>query len=404
MAITKYTSVVEIGSGSVKFMIGYAKDNHPIPVYYAKKRLERPLFGRKLTDEDKKSTINALSFFHHLDNETLAVKVSLDSAVLLLPPLNLRVYQSGKATNVVAPNDIISQVDVSNVHTLIKKESLPNGTGLVDIVPDRFSLDDGTSTSIPPIGRKSHLLRMEAKLHCLPEDIITGYRQLCEGASFRIEQQIVETYASSTFFTSLPNFPETYFYIDIGANITSVAFIGHHQPFASSYIELGGETLTSYISKSLNLSISEANYLKEKFGIQRDDYHYQIPLFVKDGRKIYQKELNRVISEFLEIYIEKLKAPIFSVCQAVHLNSSRKEMAILGGGGSLLSGLTKVLETKNLPNISSFQAILPSVPGANDPAAINLLGAISARSTYRGTLEDNYAGVSTLSRDLGRGE
>ena len=404
MAITKYTSVLEIGTGSAKFMIGYAKDHRPVPVFYAKKRYDHPILHTSFTAEDMKSIIAAIQSFRHMEDESLVVKVSLDSAVLLLPPLNLMVYQSGKATNVVATNDIINQVDVSNVHTLIKKEALPSGVGLVDIVPDRFTLEDGTSTKFPPLGKKSHILKMDAKLHCLPYETITTYRQLCEGAGFRIEQQLVETYATSTLLSANPNLPSTFYYLDIGAHISTVSFIGGHQPFASSYIECGGDTLTNYLMNSLNISFSEATYLKEKFGLLKAGRKYEIPLLVKGDRVIKQKDLNEAIEAFLTLYSEKLKAPFYSVMEKIKIDQSNKQPLLIGGGGSLLSGLLPYLTSINLPGVSNIYSYIPPFPGARDPAAINLLGAIAARSSYRGTLEDNYAGVSTLSRNVDRGE
>ena len=88
----------------------------------------------------------------------------------------------------------------------------------------------------------------------------------------------------------------------------------------------------------------------------------------------------------------------------IKIDQSNKQPLLIGGGGSLLSGLLPYLTSINLPGVSNIYSYIPPFPGARDPAAINLLGAIAARSSYRGTLEDNYAGVSTLSRNVDRGE
>ena len=403
MSATKYTAAIEIGTGSVKYLAGYARGGRPVPVHKAERALPCPFHPGKNTEEETKAIRQVLRSFREREDDHLGAKLDSGSAVLLLPSLSLAVYQCEKGTHVVSGDDVIGQLDVSNVHTLVRKERIPDGYRLVDIVPECFLLSDGTIARKPPIGRRSDVLTMKAMLHLLPESLVLAYRQLVESAGFRVEQLFVESYAASCLLEGEEGVPEAYFYCDIGARRTVLTLVGKGRPFAASYFDLGSEDLTDHLARELHLSREEASLLKERRGLVGKRWKHEEPLLEKEGRPIYQDALDESIRRFLQTYGERLRAPLLQIAESARLPEAMKAPLFLGGRGALLRGLGEELGRLSLPRVSYARTFIPDVPGAMDPGLIPLLGAIAARGAYRGTMEEGYAGVSTLSR-AGKGE
>jgi hypothetical protein len=111
----------------------------------------------------------------------------------------------------------------------------------------------------------------------------------------------------------------------------------------------------------------------------------------------YQNNLNAVIENFFDTYDSYLNNGITTLLSQKLVGDFSKTPLVFGGGGSLLYGLTSLLVSS--VGKRPYYLYAPKVIGARDPGAINLLGLICAEGSYRGTLEDNYHGVSTLSRD-----
>ena len=55
MSATKYTAAIEIGTGSVKYLAGYARGGRPVPVHKAERPLPCPFHPGKNTEEETKA-------------------------------------------------------------------------------------------------------------------------------------------------------------------------------------------------------------------------------------------------------------------------------------------------------------------------------------------------------------
>lgn len=404
MEKTKVTAALEIASSGAKFAVGYCLNNRPIILYYGKKKFpDGILKDGKIIDPERLAPI--LASFFHLEDEELSLKISADNVSLVLPPLGLQIYQNDKTTNVVASDSRIDRIDISNVMAIVRKESIPNNNVVVDIVPDDFVLQNGKVFSNPPIGERSDTLTVQAKVHTLPEKIVYAFRHAIENAGVRVRRNSVATYCVSQLFASDKALPENYVYVDLGARLTTVSLIGNTQPYASVFYPVGSDDLTEDIAAAFGISEEEANLLKEKYGYDTREHKYALPLMsIDDGeggkKALTQNDLNQVIASFFKERLSSLLSAAFNSLFARQPNgdSLRERLPlIVSGGGSLLNGLSQLL--KPLFNNRDYIHFVPNILGARDPGANNLLGLIVAEGVYRGTLEDNYHGVSTLSRN-----
>ena len=398
----KNTAVLEICSSSVKFAVGYSEGRVPHVLYYKK----FPISGF-VKDGQIPNPIalgEALAPYLKIEDEELKLKVDPTEINFVVPPIGFQVFQNDKTTNVV--RDTIEQLDISNVTLMLKRDGVPTGSYLVDIVPDAFVIGNGRQYSNPPIGERAEYLTLFAKIFTLPEAIYSSYVQSAQSAGLRVIHSSVATQCAAMMVKSEGNLPSTYFYLDMGAHLTTVSLIGNNSPFASLYFPLGGDDLTEKIAKAFDISFEEAETLKKKFGYDERTFAYPSPIFKKDvdGNKktISQTQLNTLISEFFTSYNAYIKNAINTLIdnQAKAQGMTDKTPfaslpLVVSGGTSLLKGLDKVLDNFGGRNIHKF---MPKTLGARDPGATNILGLIVLGGEYRGTLEDNYHGISSLTR------
>jgi cell division ATPase FtsA len=398
----KYTACLEISSDYAKFAVGSVLHNQPVILYYAKKPLKGGLLKGEI--DNPKLIQDVIKGFLQIQDESLGLKINGTSVSIVVPPLGFQIYRCETVTNVIASTSLIDKIDIANVMSLVKKEPIPNGNVIVDIVPDAFILSNGKGYANPPLGEKSDSLAVQAKVHTLPEKLLYDYRSTVEGAGFRVKRACVASYCASQLIASDKTMPETYIYVDIGAHLTTVSFVGKTSPFGSLFFAEGGDDLTSAISDAFSVSLEDATLLKEKYGYDPRVSKYQMPLIKSkddDGKPTvyFQNNLNAVIENFFDTYDSLLNNAITTLLakKLIAEGGMEKIPLVFGGGGSLLYGLTSLLVSS--VGKRPYFLYAPKVIGARDPGAINLLGLICAEGSYRGTLEDNYHGVSTLSRD-----
>lgn len=398
----KNTAVLEICSSSVKFAVGYSEGRVPHVLYYKK----FPLSGF-VKDGQIPNPIalgEAIAPNLNIEDEDLKLKVDPTTINFVVPPIGFQVFQNDKTTNVV--RDTIEQLDISNVTLMLKRDEVPNGSYLVDIVPDAFVTDKGKTFGNPPIGERAEYLTLFAKIFTLPEQIYSSYVQAAQSAGLRVLRSSVATQCAAMMVASEGGYPSTYFYLDLGAHLTTVSLIGNNSPYASLFFPLGGDDLTNKIAQAFEIPLEDAEMLKKKFGYDERTFAYPTPIYKKDidgvKKTISQNQLNTVITEFFTSYNAYIKNAINTLIdnQAKAQNMADKTPfaslpLVVSGGTSLLKGLEKLLDDLDGRKLHKFS---PKTLGARDPGATNILGLIVASGEYRGTLEDNYHGISSLTR------
>jgi cell division protein FtsA len=400
MEASKNTAVLEITDDAAKFAIGYAIGGQPILVY----KTERPVRGlvKNGVVTDVKGVSDVIKDFLHIEDEAARLKINALNLSIIIPPLGLQIYQNTKITNVVSSQALVDQIDVTNLNSLLMKDPIPNGNVIVDIIPDAFDLDNGKSYKNPPLGEKSNSIAIHAKIHTLPGSLVRDCRAAVEGAGFRIKDVSVAPYCASQLIASDRSMPENYLLLDMGARLTTLSMIGATAPYSSLFFYKGGDDLTEAIASAMGLSFQAASDLKKGYGHEDRVTKYEAPIAIsatETGKtKYYQKSLNAVVENYFEDFNAHLTNAIAKLVARQPASQIIQTMPIVAiGGASQLKGLSKLLA----PSLGArqFIAYVPSTLGARDPRFANILGLIVAESRYRGTLEENYHGVSALSRE-----
>ena len=252
-------SLVEIGESEVRFLVGISLQGVPEVLFLKRVPLSKGAVKEGLI-KDRPAVIEAVKKATSIEDEAVARKVDSSITSLLLPPVGFKIYSCEKNTTVVAANNMIDRVDVSNVLSLVNKEKVPNGNDVVEIVPEVFYLEDGRMFAAPPIGSKSAHLGVRAQVHTLPGEVVHAYRSLLEEAGIRTSR------LSVSLVKSYRDLPQAYFLIDLGAGTTKVALIGNGEPISSVLFPYGGKDIDEAMASSLGLDTRNARYLKERYG------------------------------------------------------------------------------------------------------------------------------------------
>lgn len=398
----KNVAALEITDGKAKFAVGYALNKKPYLLFYK----ELPLVGKLSQGEivDPKGLSKLLSSFGQIEDESMRLKLDTDDVSLILPPLGFEVYQNNKTTNVVSPDDTVDDLDINNVMMLVKKELVPNGNSIVDIVPDCFILANGKAYANPPIHEKSETLTIHAKVHTLPQRLVESYQSATQAAGLRVRRMSVAPYCEVELIASEgERYPKNYFLVDMGESLSTVSFVGERMLFGSFVIPQGGKDLTKAIAEKLGLSLEEAEALKDKYGYDTRKRGYEIPMNALGKNyppSVNKEALSKVIEGFVKDYLILIENGIEGLIRKQKGDPNNPGFLsiplLYTGGASRLYGLPELMK-RAFPNRPLIPYV-PSVLGARKPELTSLLGLILTGSEYRGTLEDHYHGVSALTR------
>ena len=394
----KLTACFEISSDAVKVLIGYELDGKPVVLYRTSKPVPGLIRDGSITDPNE--LIRCLAELHTLADDSAHLRISISEICLVLPSLGLVVYESDKTTNVVSPTNEIAKIDISNVISLVKKEIIPGGNEIVDIIPDEFVLDNSQRFANPPLGMKSTSLTIRAKIHALPLSVSGTYNRLVSQSGYRVKKASVSTYCIAELFKAYPDLPRTYILVDMGARLTTVSLIGEGSPYSSASFYSGGDDLTEAIAQAFECTFEKAEKIKTEYGYRKKLREYEPPLPITDEGEIptgayYQQNLNGLIENYFESYGAMLGNAISSLL-ARYGGKFDGLPVIFTGGASNLIGLNEFM-AKIFPNRESLYP-LPRSIGARDAGFAALLGLLLTSGKYVGSLEDNYHGIPTVSR------
>ena len=394
----KPTAAIEISSAEIKLVVGYEIDGQPIVLYAMRKPIDA--FVERGQIVNLIGLIDALREIKEIKDATAKLKLTISEAIFLLPPLGLEVYQSDKTTNVVSPTGTVEAIDISNVVSLVRKEVIPHGGQIIDIVPDAFALDNGVALSSQPLGEKSNSLSISAKIHALPFSVIENFRRAFKEADIVVKRALVAPHAATYLLAQDLALPTSYLLIDMGAEVTTVSLIGDRTLFSSTYFEKGGKDLTTAIMASLNLPFDEAEKLKRRYGIDHRSMSFYPTIAqsvdIEGVEKQYTTEdLNRVTEQFVYDYLVSLKQAINSLMSGYDKKYLKMPFVISGGLGRL-SGLDELIIEAFPDNKIHF--CIPKAIGARHQTYVNTLGAILANNRYQSYLEEDRPVVTPLTR------
>ncbi len=231
---------------------------------------------------------------------------------------------------------------VENAKTVI---SIPPHQDIIHILPREFVVDEQKEIN-NPLGMVGG--RLEAQVHIVT-GAITAMQNIvkcCDTARLKVEDMVLQPYASSMAVLSEDEKKLGVVLVDIGGGTTDLIIFQNGHVTHSHSIDIGGRLVTNDIAVGLKTSTIAAEELKIKHGIAQSDLvddNILIDVPVAGGEKTRQYP-QRFLAEIVEPRMEEI---FYEVKDQIEKHVSLDVIpagVVLTGGSSLMTGCPELAE------------------------------------------------------------
>jgi len=236
----------------------------------------------------------------------------INSAYITIPGKYTTIVQNSIVKDTKDRFDGISQKDVASALTSIRDIEMPEDQVLIDIIPDKFILEDGKAVE-DPVGNYCSYFTFMAQLILADRAYVKRITSICRKAGIDLDGIVPVTLAERNLVLDSNELNDNVMILDIGGGNTEIGIFKGNTFVYNNTLPLGGDNITSDISYVLNISKEEADKLKRQYGLALKsfiDNDNNIILNTYNGGDTRNKTIKS--SELIEV-IEARVEEIFSL-------------------------------------------------------------------------------------------
>jgi len=223
--------------------------------------------------------------------------------------------------------------------------SIPHHQEIIHILAREFVVDEQKDIN-NPVGMVGS--RLEAQVHIVTGAVtaIQNIHKCCETAKLKVEEVVLQPYASSMAVLSEDEKKLGAVLVDIGGGTTDLIIFQNGHVTHSYSAPIGGQYVTNDIAVGLKTSTASAENLKINFGCARTDLvdeksTIEVPVAGGERTKIYSlKDLAGIIEPRMEEIFNDIKNQIVKHVSIDVIPAG----VVLTGGTSLMKGCTELAE------------------------------------------------------------
>ena len=285
--------------------------------------------GKIINEEDI-----SLSIAKTIKNAEEETNLKINSAYVTIPGKYITIVQNSITKEVKDKYAGISVRDVQNAIMQVKDIEIPENKTLIDIVPDKITLENGTVVT-DPVGNLSSSFTISAQVILANKDYVRQLNSIFKKAGLEIDGIVPITLAERNLILDKNELHDNVMLLDIGAGNTDIGVFEGSTFIYTNSIPLGGDNITNDIALVLNIAEEEADKLKRQYGLALKSFIDNDNDIILNTSKDDNK--NRIIksSELIEI-IEARIEEIFSIINKDITNQGIKQKinnVILTGQG-----------------------------------------------------------------------
>lgn len=330
MAIGDIIVGIDIGTSKVCTVVGEVNNFGQIEIIcntsYKCSGLKK---GKIINEEDI-----SLSIAKTIKNAEEETNLKINSAYVTIPGKYITIVQNSITKEVKDKYAGISVRDVQNAIMQVKDIEIPENKTLIDIVPDKITLENGTVVT-DPVGNLSSSFTISAQVILANKDYVRQLNSIFKKAGLEIDGIVPITLAERNLILDKNELHDNVMLLDIGAGNTDIGVFEGSTFIYTNSIPLGGDNITNDIALVLNIAEEEADKLKRQYGLALKSFIDNDNDIILNTSKDDNK--NRIIksSELIEI-IEARIEEIFSIINKDITNQGIKQKinnVILTGQG-----------------------------------------------------------------------
>ncbi len=267
MAIGDIIVGIDIGTSKVSLVVGEVNNFNQIEVIYNTTHKCNGIKKTKIIDEDE----IALSISKVIEEAQKETELKINSSYVTIPGKHVTIVQNSIVKEAKDKYAGISVKDVSSGIMQVKDVEIPEGKVMIDIVLDKFILEDGKIVA-DPVGNLSSNFTLDAQVILAEKDYIKQLTTIFKKAGLEIDGFVPITLAERNLMLDNNELTDNVMLLDIGAGNTEIGIFEANGIIYTNTIPLGGRNVTSDIALVLNISEEEAEKLKRQYGLAMKSY------------------------------------------------------------------------------------------------------------------------------------
>ncbi len=267
MAIGDIIVGVDIGTTKVATVVGEVNNFGQIEIISNTSYKCNGLKKGKIISEDEIS-LSLAKTIKDAEDET---NLKINSAYVTIPGKYATIVQNSITKEVKDKYSGISIRDVQSAMMQVKDIEVPDGKTLIDIVPDKITLENGTVVT-DPVGNLSSSFTISAQVILAEKDYVRQLNTIFKRAGLEIDGIVPITLAERNLILDSNEMHDNIMLLDIGAGNTDIGVFEGSSFIYTNSIPLGGDNITNDIALVLNISEEEADKLKRQYGLALKSY------------------------------------------------------------------------------------------------------------------------------------
>ena len=262
MAIGDIIVGIDIGTSKVSAVVGEVNNFNQIEIVCSTSNKCHGISKGKIIDDDAITTAVEKTIKEAEEISDLKI----NSAYINIPGKYVTIVQNSIVKEAKDKYAGISLKDVALSMNLIRDIEIPDDKILIDIVPDKFILDDGKVTD-DPIGKFSSSFTLMAQIILAEKEYVKRITNIVRKAGIDIDGIVPNTLAERNLVLDLNELNDNVMLLDIGAGNTDIGIFNGSTFLYTNTLSLGGDNVTNDIAYVLNISQEEAEKLKRQYGL-----------------------------------------------------------------------------------------------------------------------------------------
>ena len=262
MAIGDIIVGIDIGTSKVSTVVGEVNNFNQIEIICSTNCKCAGIQKGKFIDEDEIS----IAISKTIQEAEEISNLKINSAYTTIPGEHVTIVQNSIVKDAKDKLAGISVKDVASAIIQVRDIEIPEDKVLIDIVPDKFILEDGKAVE-DPVGKFSGHFTLTAQIILAEKEYIKQLTSICKKADIEIDGVVPTALAERNLVLDTNELNDNVMLLDIGAGNTDIGVFNGTSFIYTNTINLGGDNITSDIAYVLNISKEEADKLKRQYGL-----------------------------------------------------------------------------------------------------------------------------------------
>ena len=267
MAIGDIIVGIDIGTSKVATVVGEVNNFNQIEVIgNADCKCKGIQKGQIIDEED---IVHAIKKTIQEIEEAASLKIN--STYTTIPGKYVTIVQNSVIRETRDKYAGISAKDVTSAIMQVRDIDVPYDKTLIDIVPDKFILENGKVVD-DPVGHLGSTFTLTAQIILADKEYVRKLTSIFRKVGIEIDGIVPNTLAERNLVLDTNEVNDNIMLLDIGAGNTDIGVFDGSTFIYTNTIPLGGNNITNDIAFVLQVSLEEAEKLKKQYALALKSY------------------------------------------------------------------------------------------------------------------------------------